>query len=96
MSEKADSKKMKILDDLFMEAEAAKNEFGQVCSRTTESLKAMVEVVKKSKETGIQETFKNLKSFLESAENTMKSIDSEMRSIADECMSIQNQLMAKF
>lgn len=80
---------------MFISAENAKIEFGEVCKRMQESLHNAINSLKQSSGENMMDVFKNLKSFLESANGTMKSIEVELRDIVTDCMNTQTELMKK-
>jgi hypothetical protein len=92
----SESKKMQQLEELFTDAEAAKNDFGVECQRVHEILEKLMEMVKMNTEAGLGPALANLKTFLESANSTMKSIEDEIREIVNECMNIQSSLMSVY
>jgi hypothetical protein len=91
----SESKKMDILNDMFTTAENAKIEFGERCREIQAILQQAKDTIKETSAEGLTEVFKNLKTFLESANGTMKSIETELREVAGDCSMIQTTLASK-
>lgn len=87
----SDNAKMQMLDNMFMECENLKNQAGAECRIVAEGLKVALDIFNANSTEGLEEIISNIKSFLESANNTMLAINNDLRIIAGDLAELERK-----
>ena len=84
--------RMEILDGMFTELENLKIQAGEQCRALGTILKQCNEVYKANSAEGLKDVFGNMKSFLDSGNNTMMQINNDLKVIASDLAKLQQVL----